>query len=78
VNHRSPAQDGGDLRGDDRLAPRVPACRRRSGQRLDAALLAIRFGPDLEANPVTHAYVRHELSVAEKHYEAAASCTTAS
>jgi membrane-bound serine protease (ClpP class) len=34
-------------------------------------VLAIRFGPDLEVNPVTQAYVNHELSVAEKHYDAA-------
>src|SRR5205823_13908719 len=31
----------------------------------------IRFGPDLEVNPVTKDYVNHELSVAEKHYDAA-------
>jgi membrane-bound serine protease (ClpP class) len=36
-----------------------------------AHVLAIRFGPDLEVNPVTQAYVNHELSVAEKHYDAA-------
>jgi membrane-bound serine protease (ClpP class) len=34
-------------------------------------VLAIRFGPDLEVNPVTQDYVNHELSVAEKHYDAA-------
>jgi hypothetical protein len=35
-------------------------------------VLAIRFGPpDLEVNPVTQAYVNHELSGAEKHYDAA-------
>jgi membrane-bound serine protease (ClpP class) len=34
-------------------------------------VLAIRFGPDLEVNPITQAYVNHELSVAEKHYDAA-------
>jgi membrane-bound serine protease (ClpP class) len=34
-------------------------------------VLAIRFGPDLEVNPVTKDYVNHELSVAEKHYDAA-------
>jgi membrane-bound serine protease (ClpP class) len=34
-------------------------------------VLAIRFGPDLEVNPVTQRYVNHELSVAEKHYDAA-------
>jgi len=34
-------------------------------------VLAIRFGPDLEVNPVTQDYVDHELSVAEKHYDAA-------
>src|SRR5205823_8822928 len=31
----------------------------------------IRFGPDLEVNPVTKDYVNHELGVAEKHYDAA-------
>ena len=36
-----------------------------------ARVLAIRFGPDLEVNPVTKAYVNHQLSVAEKHYDAA-------
>jgi membrane-bound serine protease (ClpP class) len=34
-------------------------------------VLAIRFGPDLEVNPVTKNYVNHQLSVAEKHYDAA-------
>jgi membrane-bound serine protease (ClpP class) len=34
-------------------------------------VLAIRFGPDLEVNPVTQDYVNHQLSVAEKHYDAA-------
>jgi len=34
-------------------------------------VLAIRFGPDLEVNPVTQSYIDHELSVAEKHYDAA-------
>jgi membrane-bound serine protease (ClpP class) len=34
-------------------------------------VLAIRFGPDLEVNPVTKDYVNHELGVAEKHYDAA-------
>jgi membrane-bound serine protease (ClpP class) len=34
-------------------------------------VLAIRFGPDLEVNPVTKDYVNHELDVAEKHYDAA-------
>jgi membrane-bound serine protease (ClpP class) len=34
-------------------------------------VLAIRFGPDLEVNPVTKDYVNHQLSVAEKHYDAA-------
>jgi membrane-bound serine protease (ClpP class) len=34
-------------------------------------VLAIRFGPDLEVNPVTQDYVNHELTVAEKHYDAA-------
>jgi membrane-bound serine protease (ClpP class) len=34
-------------------------------------VLAIRFGPDLEVNPVTKDYVNHELSVAENHYDAA-------
>ena len=34
-------------------------------------VLAIRFGPDLEVNPVTKDYVNHELSQAEKHYDAA-------
>jgi len=34
-------------------------------------VLAIRFGPDLEVNPVTKDYVNHQLDVAEKHYDAA-------
>lgn len=34
-------------------------------------VLAIRFGPDLEVNPVTKNYVNHQLSEAEKHYDAA-------
>jgi membrane-bound serine protease (ClpP class) len=34
-------------------------------------VLAIRFGPDLEVNPVTKDYVNHQLSEAEKHYDAA-------
>jgi membrane-bound serine protease (ClpP class) len=34
-------------------------------------VLAIRFGPDLEVNPVTKDYVDHQLAVAEKHYDAA-------
>ena len=34
-------------------------------------VLAIRFGPDLEVNPITQDYVNHELSEAEKHYDAA-------
>ena len=34
-------------------------------------VLAIRFGPDLEVNPVTQDYVNHELDVAQKHYDAA-------
>ncbi len=34
-------------------------------------VLAIRFGPDLEVNPVTKDYVNHQLGVAEKHYDAA-------
>jgi len=34
-------------------------------------VLAIRFGPDLEVNPVTKDYVDHQLDVAEKHYDAA-------
>jgi membrane-bound serine protease (ClpP class) len=34
-------------------------------------VLAIRFGPDLEVNPVTKDYVNHELDVAEQHYDAA-------
>jgi len=34
-------------------------------------VLAIRFGPDLEVNPITQNYVKHQLSEAEKHYDAA-------
>jgi membrane-bound serine protease (ClpP class) len=34
-------------------------------------VLAIRFGPDLEVNPVTADYLNHQLSVAEQHYDAA-------
>src|SRR6476661_2459034 len=34
-------------------------------------VLAIRFGPDLEVNPVTKDYVNRELDVAQKHYDAA-------
>ena len=34
-------------------------------------VLAIRFGPDLEVNPITKDYVNHELDVAQKHYDAA-------
>jgi membrane-bound serine protease (ClpP class) len=34
-------------------------------------VLAIRFGPDLEVNPITKEYVNHQLSEAEKHYDAA-------
>ena len=34
-------------------------------------VLAIRFGPDLEVNPITQNYVNHQLSLAEKHYDAA-------
>jgi membrane-bound serine protease (ClpP class) len=34
-------------------------------------VLAIRFGPDLEVNPVTKDYVNHQLDEAEKHYDAA-------
>jgi membrane-bound serine protease (ClpP class) len=34
-------------------------------------VLAIRFGPDLEVNPVTKDYVNHQLSEAERHYDAA-------
>jgi membrane-bound serine protease (ClpP class) len=37
----------------------------------NAKVLAIRFGPDLEVNPVTKDYVNHQLSEAEKHYDAA-------
>jgi membrane-bound serine protease (ClpP class) len=34
-------------------------------------VLAIRFGPDLEVNPITKDYVNHQLDVAAKHYDAA-------
>jgi membrane-bound serine protease (ClpP class) len=34
-------------------------------------VLAIRFGPDLEVNPVTKDYLNHQLSEAAKHYDAA-------
>jgi len=34
-------------------------------------VLAIRFGPDLEVNPITKDYVNHQLDEAEKHYDAA-------
>jgi membrane-bound serine protease (ClpP class) len=34
-------------------------------------VLAIRFGPDLEVNPITKEYVNHQLGEAEKHYDAA-------
>jgi membrane-bound serine protease (ClpP class) len=34
-------------------------------------VLAIRFGPDLEVNPVTKDYVNHQLDEAAKHYDAA-------
>jgi len=34
-------------------------------------VLAIRFGPDLEVNPVTKDYVNHQLDEAQKHYDAA-------
>jgi membrane-bound serine protease (ClpP class) len=34
-------------------------------------VLAIRFGPDLEVNPITKDYVDHQLSEAAKHYDAA-------
>jgi membrane-bound serine protease (ClpP class) len=34
-------------------------------------VLAIRFGPDLEVNPVTKDYVNHQLDEADKHYDAA-------
>jgi membrane-bound serine protease (ClpP class) len=34
-------------------------------------VLAIRFGPDLEVNPITQNYVNHQLSEAAKHYDAA-------
>jgi membrane-bound serine protease (ClpP class) len=35
-------------------------------------VLAIRFGPDLEVNPVTKDYLNHQLDVAAQHYDAAA------
>src|SRR6476646_8122535 len=34
-------------------------------------VLAIRFGPDLEVNPVTKDYLNHQLDRAQKHYDAA-------
>jgi membrane-bound serine protease (ClpP class) len=34
-------------------------------------VLAIRFGPDLEVNPVTQHYLNHQLDEAAKHYDAA-------
>ncbi len=34
-------------------------------------VLAIRFGPDLEVNPVTKDYLNHQLDQAAKHYDAA-------
>src|SRR5438445_9715277 len=34
-------------------------------------VLAIRFGPDLEVNPVTKDYLNHQLDEAAKHYDAA-------
>jgi membrane-bound serine protease (ClpP class) len=34
-------------------------------------VLAIRFGPDLEVNPVTKDYLNHQLDVAAKRYDAA-------
>jgi membrane-bound serine protease (ClpP class) len=34
-------------------------------------VLAIRFGPDLEVNPVTKDYLNHQLDLAAKHYDAA-------
>src|SRR5437762_12732609 len=34
-------------------------------------VLAIRFRPDLEVNPVTKDYLDHQLDVAAKHYDAA-------
>jgi membrane-bound serine protease (ClpP class) len=34
-------------------------------------VLAIRFGPDLEVNPVTKDYLNHQLDEAGKHYDAA-------
>ncbi len=34
-------------------------------------VLAIRFGPDLEVNPVTQHYLNHQLDDAAKHYDAA-------
>ena len=35
----------------------------------NSRVLVIRFGPDLEVNPVTKDYVNHQLGEAEKHYE---------
>src|SRR2546429_7922506 len=35
------------------------------------SVLAIRFGPDLEVNPVTKDYLNHQLDRAQKHYDAA-------
>ena len=37
----------------------------------NSRVLVIRFGPDLEVNPVTKDYVNHQLGEAEKHYDAA-------
>src|SRR5690348_15387997 len=34
-------------------------------------VLAIRFGPDLEVNPVTKDYLNHQLDEAARHYDAA-------
>jgi membrane-bound serine protease (ClpP class) len=34
-------------------------------------VLAIRFGPDLEVNPVTKGYLNHQLDRAAKHFDAA-------
>src|SRR6478609_7155675 len=34
-------------------------------------VLAIRFGPDLEVNPVTKDYLNHQLDEAAEHYDAA-------
>jgi membrane-bound serine protease (ClpP class) len=34
-------------------------------------VLAIRFGPDLEVNPITQSYVNHQLDEAETHFDAA-------